>query len=53
METNFKHARKETQDWVFGMGAAVTDKEAPKRIEKASSKDHKSFISGHQKSLLW
>ena len=48
----FSGARKEAQDWVGGMGNAVTDKDTSKRIGKASKKDVKSFIGDMRKSLL-
>ena len=53
MSPDFSSARAEAQEWSFGMGAQVTDKEAPKRIGKASKKDVKDFMGGMKKSLLW
>jgi len=53
MKINFGNARKEAQDWVGGMGAAVTDKKVAKRIGKASKKDVTKFVGDMKKSLLW
>ena len=50
---NFSTVRKEAQDWVSGMGGAVTDKDVSKRIGKASKKDVKGFVGDMKKSLLW
>jgi len=53
MSPNFGGARQEAQDWVSGMGGAVTDKPVAQRIGKASKKDVKGFIGKMEKSLLW
>jgi len=53
MSPDFSTVRKEAQDWVSGMGGAVTDKDVSKRIGKASKKDVKGFVGDMKKSLLW
>lgn len=53
MKSNFSGVRKEAQDWVSGMGGAVTDKDVSKRIGKASKKDVKGFVGDMKKTLLW
>jgi hypothetical protein len=53
MGPDFSDARHEAQNWVGGMGGAVTDKKVAKRIGKASKKDVKDFVGDMKKSLLW
>jgi len=51
MKSNWTGARKESKDWTNGIGSAVLDKKASKRIGKYANKSAKSFISGMQKSI--
>jgi hypothetical protein len=53
MKPHFESVRKEAQDWVSGMGGAVTDKNVSKRIGKASKKDVKKFVGKMEHSLTW
>jgi hypothetical protein len=51
MKSNWTGARKESKDWAIGIGTAVLDKKASKRIGKYANKSAKSFISDMKKSM--
>lgn len=50
---DFKGAKYESKQWTSGMAGQVTDKDAAKRIGKASKKDTKQFMGSMKSSLLW
>ena len=52
MESNWKGARKESQQWTEGIGFAVTDKNAFKRIGKKGFKEAHDWTTGIGSAVL-